>query len=135
MFVIVQMQKVKLTNFKSFVSLICLFWCRLPYEWKHFPYGYLSAFAIEAVFSTYFFVVVSSIANFLLGIFMFLAAFVDDMKQSLNTIDQNWKTNRNTVELIKDFGENIQFHADAKQLSHQYSLKYNRCVCVMFHCK
>lgn len=50
---------------------------------------------------------------------MALTIFIVDIKQSMETSVDNWKTNNDLIQLKQKVRETVQFHADAKQLSHE----------------
>lgn len=82
------------------------------------PSGYLASFAFE--FLATYYVVISCTCNvcFPLGACCFLIAFADDIKDELRNLNEyNQSEDRRTVEFNWKFGQLIEFHSIAKQLS------------------
>lgn len=70
------------------------------------------------------FVVAAILASLLLGSVMIFMTFVQDIKQQLKNLNANWESDKNRVELLKNFRKVIQFHGECMQLSH-YPLHLN----------
>lgn len=63
---------------------------------------------------------ISSTFSLLLGSCLLMKTIANHIKEDLVSMDKNWKTNRNSVELRQKFGEAIENHANAVQLSTKY---------------
>ena len=53
----------------------------------------------------------------LFGSYFLLKAVAKDIKEDLLSMDENWKINQDRVQIRESFGEFIENHADAVQLS------------------
>lgn len=105
--------------YRFFIILICKqffsFRHRLPIDWKSDWYGYSAAVIIEFSCIAIQFLIAVTALGFLLGSNILLAAFVEDIKQELNSMNNNWKVSHNREKLAKDLRDIIQIHVEAKQ--------------------
>lgn len=106
--------------YRFFIILICKqffsFRHRLPIDFKSYNlYGYLAAVIIEFSCIAIQFLIAVTALGFLLGSNILLAAFVEDIKQELNSMNNNWKVSHNREKLAKDLRDIIQIHVEAKQ--------------------
>lgn len=54
---------------------------------------------------------------FLLGMFLVLIEFTQNIRQEIESMKENWKTDQNQVELMEKLREIIWFDVNARELS------------------
>lgn len=55
-------------------------------------------------------------------------AITEDITQELQTINENYKTTQDAIELTRKMCETVQLHADAKEL--RKSFDYTNCLVI-----
>lgn len=90
---------------------------RLPFNWKSFPFGYLGAMFLDTMLAYGVLRIGSYLTCYLVVSFLVLMEFSRDMKQAIETMNENWKINRNEVELMEELREIIWFNGNTRELS------------------
>lgn len=91
---------------------------RFPFDWKN-PTGYLAAIFIEFCLTIYPLQYVGVFMLFAFGLFMFIVAIVDIMKNELRSINKMASRKKFRKEMNEKLSEFIWTHANLKQLSGQ----------------
>lgn len=101
------------------ISIIALFICRLPFNWKT-PHGYLIALFLESIASfTVGSIIVPPIC-IVIGSCFLVSSFVNDMAVKMPKLDVKKRPNGKSQEIKKHFCNIIGNISDAKQLSFFY---------------
>lgn len=89
---------------------------RYPFDMNH-PIGYLLDVVIHYTIFSYIFVLVACLFSLGLGCFCFSISMVDDIKDNLNSFNEQVKTEENPTYILEQFTEFIKLHTNVKQLS------------------
>lgn len=89
---------------------------RWPIEWKN-PLGYLPAFAQQYLSAMCIAHLAICTTAFITGSCWLLISVIEDIKIGFQTLDRNVKLGTNQLELLIQFVELLELHADAKQFS------------------
>lgn len=93
---------------------------RLPFNWKC-PTGYLIAVALQWISLTYIFYSAMIVTTYGIAGYLFVTAVTEDIKCTLNTIDEILKTKTTSKLIFKQFTGFVQLFSTIKQLSALYS--------------
>lgn len=97
---------------------------RLPFDWKN-PIGYFLAVALQYIVSTYIFFMAAGLTSFAIGIYLIGLAATKEIRNQIQEINKNLKTERDDDYIHRVFSIFTQWHSKLKQLSfHQLHLKY-----------
>lgn len=89
---------------------------RLPFNWKC-PSGYLIAIVLQWISLTYVFFTIMILLSCGIAGYCFAIAVTEDIKCTLNIIEENVKTKVGRRRINRQFAEFIESHAAIKQLS------------------
>ena len=87
-----------------------------PFDSKNLI-GYLIAVALEYLSDLHICFFVASIFSLAVGGFIFTFSMTEDIKNNLNSINQNIETDGTRSEFYKKFSRFVQLHSNAQQLS------------------
>lgn len=113
----VQMKRFSTGFFLNYSKLFITFCSRLPFNWKTFPIGYFIGMSIQFVVLSLIMRITSFLTCFLFGSSLVLIEFTKDFKQEIETMNEDWKTKRNQLELMEKLREIMWLDVHVKELS------------------
>lgn len=100
------------------ICVISRYFDRFPFDWKN-PYGFLISISIEHIMITYALIIGVCALNFSIETYLFVMATTKVIKQNLNSINENDKTNQTRTSISTQFSQFVRYHSMVKQLSTQ----------------
>lgn len=94
---------------------ICDFVYRFPFNSKQ-PLGYIVAFIAQNIVAFCLFTITSVCVAVGFGTFLLAISMTNDIRDDLSLINKNAKNKKKIGRALKQLGELIQYHSDAKQL-------------------
>lgn len=92
---------------------------RFPFDSKQ-PFGYIVGFTFQSLLALYLCKISAVFTAIGLGIFLLTLSVAEDINDDLISINKNAKNKKKRVLALKQLNEFVQYHSDAKQLSHEF---------------